>query len=79
MHGGLILAASRVHSKKKNKQKETKSRRTQNTPRSPQQPGDRDHLETARDETRPTGQPVLPHFSKSRVSGNRTRPPLAIS
>ena len=32
----------------------TKSRRTQNTPRNPQQLGDRDHLETARDETRLT-------------------------
>ena len=30
------------------------SRRTQNTPRNPQQPGDCDHLDTARDETRPT-------------------------
>ena len=29
-------------------------RRTQNTPRNPQQAGDRDHLETACDETRPT-------------------------
>ena len=31
-----------------------KSRRTQTTPRNPQQPGDRDHLEAACDETRPT-------------------------
>ena len=34
--------------------KTMKSRRTQNTPRHPQQPGDRDHLETVRYETRPT-------------------------
>ena len=32
----------------------TKSRRTQNTPRNPQQTGDRDHLETACDKTRLT-------------------------
>ena len=50
--GGLILAAGRVHSKKKTTKK-TKSRRTRNPPRSPQ-PSDRDHLETACDETRPT-------------------------
>ena len=43
--------------KKKNEEKKktrNKSRRTRNTPRNPQQPGDRDHLETACDETRPT-------------------------
>ena len=44
-----------VRRKKKSKKKNTtKIRRTQNTPRNPQQPGDRDHLETARDETRST-------------------------
>ena len=52
--GGLILEAGRVRSKKKNEKKTPRSRRTQNTPRDPQQPGDRDHLETASDETRPT-------------------------
>ena len=55
--GGLILAAGRVRSKKKKKiEKKTpeKIRRTQNTPRNLQQPGDRDQLETARDETCPT-------------------------
>ena len=31
-----------------------KSRRTLNTPRTPQHPGDRDHLETACDESRST-------------------------
>ena len=51
--GGLILAAGRVRSKKKNIEKK-KIRPTQNTPRHPQQPGDGDHLEPARDETRPT-------------------------
>ena len=34
--------------------KKGKNRPTQNTPRYPQQPVDRDHLETALDETRPT-------------------------
>ena len=52
--GGLVLAAGRVRSKeKKGTKKLKKSRPTQNTPRNPQQPGDRDELETARDETRP--------------------------
>ena len=36
---------------KKTKKKKKKSPRTQYTPRNPQQPGDRDHLETACDET----------------------------
>ena len=48
---GLILAAGRVCSKKK---KRKKSGRAQNTPRNAQQPGDRDHLETAWGEARPT-------------------------
>ena len=54
--GGLILAAGRVRSKKKKSKikKHEKIRPTQNTPRNPQQPGDRDHLNMARDETRPT-------------------------
>ena len=56
----------------------TKSRRTQNTPRNSQEPGDRDHLETACDETRPTRSPVLARFRRSRVCGNRPRPALAI-
>ena len=34
--------------------KPEKIRPTENTPRKAQQPGDQDHLETARDETRPT-------------------------
>ena len=51
----LILAAGRVRSKKKKTEtKRTKARRTQNTLRNPQQPRDRDHLERACDETRPT-------------------------
>ena len=56
-----------------------KSRPTQNTPRNPQQPGDRDHLEMARDETRPTRQSILARFHRSRVCGNRPRTALAIS
>ena len=38
----------------KKRKKNTKSRRTQNKPRNPQQPDDRDHLETACNETCPT-------------------------
>ena len=38
----------------KQNKKHEKSRPTLNTPRNPQQPGDRDKLEAARDETRPT-------------------------
>ena len=72
---GLILAAGRVRSKKK---KHEKIRPTQNTPRKPQQLGDRDHLDTARDETRPTRQLILARFHKSRVCGNRPRTALTI-
>ena len=46
-----MLAAGHVRSKTK---KHEKIGPTQNTPRNPQQPGDRDKLEAARDETRPT-------------------------
>ena len=54
--GGLILAKGRVRSKKNKigKKCAEKIRPTQDTPRYPQQPGDRDHLETAHDETHPT-------------------------
>ena len=56
MQGVLILAAGRVRSKKKKTEKKNteKKRPTQNTPRSPQQPGNRVQLETARKETHPT-------------------------
>ena len=52
-------AAGRVRSKRKkieqkNTEKKKKIRPTQNTPRNPQQPGDRVQLETACEETRPT-------------------------
>ena len=78
--GGLILAARRVRSKKTmSKTKSRNIRPTQNTPRNPQQPGDRDHLETARDETRPTHYPILARFHRSRLCGNRPRTALAIS
>ena len=79
--GGLILAAGRVRSKKKKigKKKHGKIRPTQNTPRNPQQPGDRDYLETAREETRPTRSPTLARFHRSQVCGNRPRTALAIS
>ena len=41
-----MLAAGRVRSKKKKKKIHTKYRRTQNTPRNPQQAGNCDHLDT---------------------------------
>ena len=56
-----------------------KSRPTENTPRNPHQPSDRDHLETDRDETRPARLPMLARFRRSRVCGNRPRTALAIS
>ena len=69
--GGLILAARRVRSKKTmSKTKSRNIRPTQNTPRNPQQPADRDHLETARDETRPTHYPILARFHRYRLCGN---------
>ena len=55
--GGLVLAVGRVRSKKKQNRKIKKQEKihpTQNTPRKPQQPGERDPLETAREKTRPT-------------------------
>ena len=62
MRQGALLTG-RVSSKKtKNgKKKKKKYRRTQNTPRNPQQLGDPDHLERACDETRPTP-PYSPAF-----------------
>ena len=79
--GRLILIAGRVRSEKKKNEKNnhSKNRRTQNTPRNSQQPGDRDHLETACDETRPTRSPTLALFHRSRVCGNRPRTALAMS
>ena len=62
-----------------NTKKKKKSRRTLNTPRNPQQPGDQDHLETTRDKTRPTRYPILVRFHGSRVCGNRPRTALAFS
>ena len=59
---GLILAAGRVRSKKTKRKINTKSRRTQSTPRNPQQPGDRDHLETACDVTRLMLSPYSPTY-----------------
>ena len=52
-----MLAAGRVSSKKEKTikiNKHEKIRPAQNTPRNPQQPVDREHLEMACDETRPT-------------------------
>ena len=58
--GRLILAAGRVRRRKENERK--KHEIPPNTKKThhginPQQPGDRDHLETACDETRPTRSP----------------------
>ena len=55
--GSHILAAGRVRSKKNKQTRRKKNEKispTQNTPRNLHQPSDRDHLETARDETRLT-------------------------
>ena len=68
MQGGLIVAAGRVRSKKNKSQKKNETiRPTQNTPRNSQQPGDRDHLETARDETRSTRLPTLARSDRFRL------------
>ena len=57
--GGLILAAGRVCvQSERNENKKTNFRRTQKTPH-PQQPGDRDHLETACDEIHPMRWPIF--------------------
>ena len=79
--GGLILAASRVRSKRKtkSKKKSKKSRPTENTPRNPHQASDRDQLDTDCDESRLTRQPILARFHRSRVCGNRPRTALAFS
>ena len=58
----------------KTKKKPIKLCPTQNTPRNPQPAGHRDRDETARDETRPTRQPILARFlQRSRVCGNQPR------
>ena len=78
--GGLILAVGRVRSKKNKTEKKNQSkiRPAQDIQRYPQQPGDRDNLETARNETRPTRYPILSRFHRYRVCGNRPRTALAI-
>ena len=69
-----------VRRKKKEKRKNTKeSRPTLNSPRNQQQLGDRDHLETTRDETRPTRSHMLARSHRSGVCGNRSRTALTIS
>ena len=78
--GRVAFAAGRVLSKEKKRTKKTKKNRpTQNTPRNPQPPGDRDQLETARGETRPTRYPTLARFHRCRVCRSRPRTALAIS
>ena len=65
---------------KKTQKKRKKIRPVQNTPRNLQPPGDRDQLETARGETRPTREPILARFlHRSRFCGNWPRAALAIS
>ena len=56
-----------------------KSRPSENTPRNPHQPSERDHLETARETPRPTRQPMLTRFHIYRIRGNGPRTGLAIS
>ena len=78
------VCVGRKKTKKKNKEKKRKKktkkiRPTQNTPRNLQQPSDRDHLEAARDETRPKRLPILACFHRSRVCGNWLRTALAIA
>ena len=48
-----LLAVGRVRSKKNKYRKNKTNRPAQNTPRNPQQPGDRGQIETVRDATRP--------------------------
>ena len=81
MQGGLIFAAGRVRSNKKKKsgKKHEKFRRTQSTPRNPQQPGDRDQLETAGEATRPTRYLISARFHRFRVCGNGPLTAFAIS
>ena len=66
----LMRAAGRVRSKVKKKRKRKHAKKP--TPfktqhENPQQPGDRDHHETARDETRPTRLIAQARFHISRV------------
>ena len=56
-----------------------KYRPTENTPRNPHQPSDRDHLETDRQETRPARSPIFVRFPRYPVCRNRPRTALAIS
>ena len=63
----------------KTEEKHEKIRPIQNTPRNPQQPGDRDHLERAGNKTRPTRLPIQARFYRFRVCGNLLRIPHEIS
>ena len=58
--------------------KREKKRPTEHAPRKPQQSGDRDHLDTACDYTRPTRSPTLTRFHRSRGCGNWPRTALGI-
>ena len=53
--------------KEEEKKRGKKIRPAHNTPRNPQQPGDRVHVETACEETRPARHPTLTIFHRSRV------------
>ena len=77
--GSLILTADRVRLKLKNETINTRSHRTQNIPRNPQQLGHRDHISTACDEARPTRLSILASFYRFRVYGNRPRTALAMN
>ena len=75
MRQGTARTCSRpcaFEEKKTNKKKHEMPLNTKKTHHgiNPQQPGNRDHLETACDETRPTRQPILARFlHTSRVCG----------
>ena len=61
------------------KKKDEKIHPTQITPRNPHQPSDPNHLETDREEMRPTRWPILAQFHRYRVCESRPRTALAIS
>ena len=63
----------------KTKPPPTRSRRTKNTPRNPQHPGDRIRLQTACNDTRSTREPILSRCNSSRVCAKRSRAALATS
>ena len=76
--GDLEQAVTSKKQKRKKEAQNSAAPKTQ-TPRNPQQPGDRNHLETACDKPGATRSLILARFRRSRVCGNRPRTALAIS